>query len=351
MAVWSGTSYFVSPDGSNNLILTEGAGFGSFLSDVITIPTALGVYTIQCRFTGAQDGGGYSRSTIKILIATSEDDATYTDWLPFWPDPVTAYCKYYKFKITMEADLASATLPKITAFEHIAKPFRSNSRQENVAAIMATAPAAPDIGKRYLITTGADADTIQECVDSDTPSYQSTPLQEGQDTWDEGSKQRVIYSDSKQQKPYCLQGRRPLGSVEEVAVVNVAPQTVLEVTWTAGEFADSDEFFVKLYLYTGTNVSGFADLAAIQIDDGTGYTTVWQAGPAGFAQKVLYRVHIMRGLANTECVSIEHATAPASASIQALAATWTSACVGIKVLANGDAGAKANCQIYADKNI
>ena len=355
MAVWSGTKFRVTPDGSNDLMLDEGAGFGYFISDDFTISTDLGYHVIHCRFQVAQDNGGNPDiSRIKIYIATSEDDITYTEWLDFWPNPVTAYCKYYRYKITFEAHLNTTYLPKVTAFETIAKPLQSQSRQESINAIMATAPAAPDLGAGYLITTGADADKIHRCVDSDTPTYQKIPMDEGMDVWDRGTKQRIIFSNSKQQKPYCLEGRRPLGYVQEVGINNAVLQTVLEATWAGGTFKEGDEFFVKLATYTGTNVSGFADSAAIQIDDGTGggYTTVWQAGPEGHSAKPLYLVHITRGaLANTEAIARDNATAPASASTTAgLGAAWLTTCTGIKVLARGDSGSKANAEIYADVN-
>jgi len=354
MAVWSGTKYFVTPDGSNDLMLDEGAGFGYFISDDFTISTALGYHVIHCRLQVAQDGGGNPDiSKIKIYIATSEDDATYTDWIDFWPNPVTAYCKYYRYKITFESHLNTVNLPKITACETIAKPLQSQSRQESINAIMATAPAAPDLGAGYLVTTGADADKIHRCIDSDTPTYQKIPMDEGMDVWDRGTKQRVIYSNSKQGKPYCLQGLKPIATDIRIACAG-AMTTIITKSFTAGDYDEAiDKFYINIAMYTG-DAGATQDRIYIDFyDPGLGaWNNIYDSGAGTFGPAVYVELTVkIVACPTVNTASLAQPSVGALQRTAGLPADWIGTGSGIRVRAQGDANAKASATMFVMRNV
>ena len=343
MAVWDGTKYHVTPDGANDLLLDEGAADGFFEKTSIDVGS-LAVWSFDCRFRIEQDGAGRDREAwVRLYIATSEDDITYTSYMPF--KPFTRYFRYYNVKIKFWSHPNTAYRPKVTAFEPIVKRAAGKSRQETVKSILAAAPGNPALGDRHLITAGGDANKIITCVDSDTPTWQKDPLISGMHVWDEATEENVIYS-TKQEYPYCLRGFKPLGYDKDIAC-NGALTTIVSVTTAAGDFVeDEDGFFVEIVFYTGAPPA-VGDQCIIQINDSVGgWTTVWTAPVFGPGIYPNCKVFIRKcATANTACIASDCATQIGTRTA-GLAANWWNNFTGIRVRCMGDAGAKGSAYIW-----
>lgn len=360
MAAFPGTKTNCTVDGSNDLQFDAGSGWGEYIDSSRDAGT-LDWRILEARFAWTQGGGPDGITNVEVHVSLSEDGAAWDDYIPW--QPLTDYFRYYKFKITAQWDPSSDYPPKVTAFQAVStKATSAPSQQPVIDSATLTPPAAPALRARYLIDgTGAGGwagkdGLIAECIDADGPTWAYTTPDDGMTVYDQTADLIVMRENGSLGRPYCLQGRKPLGYAVEVAC-NGSITVIKEVTFAGGTYnTDKDEFFIKVHLWTGTP-SVVNDQIDIDIDDGVGggYVNVFTIVPgAGVNQDIFAKFHIVRGLANTACI-VHHAivsTAPTTATgvtNTTLGADWLTTAIKIRVRAMGDAGAKACAWLYVDR--
>jgi len=348
MAVWDGTKYLVTPDGSNNLLLDQGAGYGSYITAKQDVG-ALKIYSVGLRYEVATEGAGNERAPIEIYITTSEDDATYTDYKRFY-DTFTGYFRYFYIKFEFFSQPNAANRPKLTAFEPIVKLFKSTERLPSVSSIESAVPGAASLGDRFLITAGAHADEIAECVDSDTPSYDYTPLINGQHIYDRATHQNIIFT-TKQELPYCLQGVKPVAYAVEINIANAAYQTVVSTTWAAGDYNhDKDQFFIEIKAFGGGAPAIAVPTPMVCVDIYDDVAAAWVTiltGPL-VNNKWLLKVMVDRAADSATDIwaALSTSATPTVTAGAPFPASLISRASGLRVLGKGDTGSKAQASIY-----
>jgi hypothetical protein len=298
----------------------------------------------------------FNTTSVKLYIATSEDDITYTEYEEY--EPFERYFQYYNLLVVAEQDPEEGQRPKLTRLELHAAPSAASQMMPAVENTSTTPPATPTAGELYYIDgNGAGGwaghnDTFVYIVDSTTPTYQYIPPREGQRFWDKTNNYTRIYDGSKMDNPYCLQGRRPMGIDEMIDISTGGLVTVVSVTTVAGDFDDSvDEFFIKAIIYTGTQPPAAGDQCIIQINDSVaGWTTVWTGAVLGPGVYGIFRVTLIKcPTANTACLAID--TSGPATRTAGLAANWMENMTEIRVQMQGDANSRGTAAIYNDRNI
>jgi len=187
-----------------DLQLDEGYGYGTYETGSQDQSAIAWYYIfVECKVEESPASTGTMSWTLEI--DTSLDDIAWDGYQLFQEGEF--HCRYYRLRIKVWGDPATAQRPKVTRFED--DPRRMDVVPTPAAITSAlNQPAGTETrGKRHRVGAGAGDwagkdDYLVECMDATTPSWRFTPPVKGMRVWNDGTDQVEIYDEAGEWVPY-----------------------------------------------------------------------------------------------------------------------------------------------------
>jgi hypothetical protein len=194
---WDETKTDMTVNGAD-LELDEGAIEGSYNTGARDCGF-IGIHYIECECEVTQSPAATGTFSWKIEIDTSDDDVAYNGFVLFQEGEYS--CRYYKIKVTVFGEPASAQRPKINRLEDCVRALGMEACPAPITEVKNQPAGGETRGVRHRVGTGAGTyagldDYIIETEDGTTPSFRRYKPREGTRVWNDDTNRADLYDEN-----------------------------------------------------------------------------------------------------------------------------------------------------------